>query len=300
MRVLLALIRNDLRLAFRDKVVIFFNYGFPLVFFFCFAEIMNTQTERAISYVLSTVTIVGVLGNGLFGAGMRAVQERENQILRRFKVAPITPTPILCASIISGVLVYIPILGILLVLAHYFYLLPLPATWPSLIVLVILGTAAFRSMGLILAAVANSSQESNILIQVFYMPMLFLSGATFPITLIPNWAQILSQYLPASYLVVAFRGILLREESLADNSVAVGALILTLCLSLFIAIRLFRWDKEERISSSAKLSVVIALSPFLVLGTYQILSGDQYIQRAQQLWEIGDQTKVIENTLELE
>jgi len=278
MRILLTLISNDLKLAFRDKVVIFFNYGFPLVFFFGFAEMMNAQTEEAIYYVLSTVTIVGVLGNGLFGAGMRAVQERENQILRRFKVAPITPTPILCASIISGVIVYIPTLGVLLTLAHYFYSLPLPTTWPSLIVLIVLGTAAFRSMGLILAAVANSSQESNILIQVFYMPMLFLSGATFPITMIPNWAQVLSQYLPASYLVVAFKGILLQKESLADNAVEVGALITTLFLSLFIASRLFRWDKDERIPSSAKLSVLIALSPFLILGTYQFFSGDQYIQ----------------------
>lgn len=300
MRVLLALISNDLKLAFRDKVVIFFNYGFPLVFFFGFAEMMNAQTEGAIYYVLSTVTIVGVLGNGLFGAGMRAVQERENQILRRFKVAPITPTPILCASIISGVLVYIPTLGVLLTLAHYFYSLPLPTTWPSLIVLIVLGTAAFRSMGLILAAVANSSQESNILIQVFYMPMLFLSGATFPITMIPNWAQVLSQYLPASYLVVAFKGVLTQEESLADHSVEVGALIITLCLSLFIASRLFRWDKNERIPSSAKLSVLIALSPFLVLGTYHFLSGDQYIQRTKQLWEVGEKSKVIENTLERE
>ncbi len=297
MRILLALISNDLRLAFRDKVVIFFNYGFPLLFFFGFAEMINAQTEEAIYYVLSTVTIVGVLGNGLFGAGMRAVQERENQILRRFKVAPITPTPILCASVISGVLVYIPTLGVLLTLAHYFYSLPLPATWPSLIVVIILGTAAFRSMGLILAAVANSSQESNILIQVFYMPMLFLSGATFPITMIPNWAQVLSQYLPASYLVVAFKGILLQKESLADNSVEVGALIITLFLSLFIASRLFRWDKDERIPSSAKLSVIIALSPFLVLGTYQFFSGDQYIQRAKQLWEMGDTSNVIEDTL---
>lgn len=300
MRVLLALISNDLKLAFRDKVVIFFNYGFPLIFFFGFAEMMNAQTEGAIYYVLSTVTIVGVLGNGLFGAGMRAVQERENQILRRFKVAPITPTPILCASIISGVLVYIPTLGVLLTLAHYFYSLPLPTTWPSLIVLIVLGTAAFRSMGLILAAVANSSQESNILIQVFYMPMLFLSGATFPITMIPNWAQVLSQYLPASYLVVAFKGVLIQEESLADNSVEVGALIITLCLSLFIASRLFRWDKNERIPSSAKLSVLIALSPFLVLGTYHFLSGDQYIQRTKQLWEVEKKSKVIENTLERE
>ena len=37
--------------------------------------------------------VIGVLGNGLFGAGMRAVMDREAGILRRFKVTPITPLP---------------------------------------------------------------------------------------------------------------------------------------------------------------------------------------------------------------
>jgi hypothetical protein len=45
---------------------------------------------------------------------------------------------------------------------------------------VCLGAIAFRSLGLIIAAVVNSSQESNILIQPIYMTMLFLSGATNP------------------------------------------------------------------------------------------------------------------------
>jgi len=39
------------------------------------------------------------LGNGFFGAGIRAVQEREQNILRRYKVTPITPLPILGASL---------------------------------------------------------------------------------------------------------------------------------------------------------------------------------------------------------
>ena len=41
------------------------------------------------------VLVIGILGNGLFGAGMRAVQEREENILRRYKVTPITPVPLL-------------------------------------------------------------------------------------------------------------------------------------------------------------------------------------------------------------
>jgi ABC-2 type transport system permease protein len=91
MKSYLALIKVDLKLAFRDKAVIFFNYLFPLIFFFVFAGLMRAERGGTISYVVSLVLVMGILGNGLFGAGLRAVQEREANILRRFKVAPISP-----------------------------------------------------------------------------------------------------------------------------------------------------------------------------------------------------------------
>ncbi len=109
MKPYLALIKVDLKLAFRDKAVIFFNYLFPLIFFFVFAGLLKAERGGTISFVLSMVLVMGILGNGLFGAGVRAVQERELNILRRFKVTPISPTPILVASMISGWVIYMPI-----------------------------------------------------------------------------------------------------------------------------------------------------------------------------------------------
>ena len=102
MKPYIALIRTDLRLAFRQKTVIFFNYLMPLAFFFVFAQSFHAEQGGAILRVITMVTVIGILGNGLFGAGIRAVQERENNILRRYKVAPITPMPLPCQSSISA------------------------------------------------------------------------------------------------------------------------------------------------------------------------------------------------------
>ena len=98
MKPYLALIRNDVRLAYRQKAVIFFNYLMPLAFFFLFAQINHAERGGAIVQVVTMVLVIGILGNGLFGGGLRAVQERENNILRRYKVAPISPLPLLVAS----------------------------------------------------------------------------------------------------------------------------------------------------------------------------------------------------------
>ena len=76
MKAFLALLKIDLKLARRNRAVLFFNYLFPLFFFFVFAQMFHAQQGSAILQVVTMVTVFGILGNGLFGAGMRAVQDR--------------------------------------------------------------------------------------------------------------------------------------------------------------------------------------------------------------------------------
>src|ERR1700680_3702833 len=98
-----ALTTLDLKLALRQKAVIFFNYLFPLIFFFIFGQAMHAERGAAMTIVIAMVLIIGILGNGLFGAGIRAVQEREANILRRYKVTPISPAPLLLASVVTEI-----------------------------------------------------------------------------------------------------------------------------------------------------------------------------------------------------
>ena len=271
MKAFLAFLKIDLKLARRNRAVLFFNYLFPLIFFFAFGFAFG-RYGSGILLVVTMVTTIGILGTGFFGAGMRAVQEREENILRRYKVTPITPVPLLCASIAMGVILYIPTVGLMLFLAHNIFGMAYPANWLSLLVFVCLGVAAFRAFGLIIAAVVNSSQEGNILIQIVYMPMLFLSGASFPLAFMPDWLKIVTQFIPATYLVTGMGGILQRGESIAQNSKSVFVLIITMLVALFIATKLFRWEKEETLKPSAKLWVLVVLLPFFLLGGYQAWS----------------------------
>src|SRR5438309_2340157 len=108
MRPYIAQIRSNLRLTFRDRTVLFFNYLFPLIFFFIFGQLMHAERGGG-AQVVTMVLTIGILGGGFFGAGLRAVMEREANILRRFKVAPITPGPILASSLVTGLIHYLPL-----------------------------------------------------------------------------------------------------------------------------------------------------------------------------------------------
>ncbi len=269
MKSYVALISLDLKLALRQKIVLFFNYLFPLGFFITFAQIMHGERGSGMTFVLTMVIIIGILGNGLFGAGIRAVQEREANILRRYKVTPITPAPILISATVVGWILFMPFVALMFSLAHFLYGMPWPASLPSIFVFCTLGITAFRSIGMILASVANSMSESQIIVQLIYIPMLLLSGATIPSSVFPQWLLILTQFLPATYLVSGLQGMMLRGEGLAANGLAALALCVTIVVGLFISYKLFRWEKEEKIRSSAKLSILAVLLPFLCLGLWQ-------------------------------
>src|SRR5580698_8547088 len=166
-----ALIALDLKLALRNRAVIFFNYLFPLIFFI-FGQAMHAERGAAMTSVISMVLIIGILGNGLFGAGIRAVQEREANILRRYKVTPITPAPLLVASVVTGWILYMPNVILILVLAHVLYGMPWPQSMGSILIFITVAIAAFRAIGLIIASVVNSMQESQLIVQLIYLPML--------------------------------------------------------------------------------------------------------------------------------
>jgi imidazolonepropionase-like amidohydrolase/ABC-type multidrug transport system permease subunit len=272
MKPYITFIRTSLALTMRDRTVLFFNYLFPLIFFFIFGFMMHAEQGGAIVQIVTMVLTIGILGSGFFGAGMRTVMDREANILRRFKVAPITAAPILISQMVVGLVHYIPVTVLMLGLAHFIYGMPWPEHPWSLAVFVLIGVCAFRAMGSIIGAVANSMQESQIIIQLLYFPMLFLGGATFPISIMPNWLQIVAQFIPTTYLSMGLNGILQANQTIAENRSSAAALLLAAVVGMFLAVKLFRWEKEEKMKGSAKVWLVVVLAPFIASGVWQSYS----------------------------
>lgn len=272
MKTYLSIIAMDIRLALRLRVVIFFNYLFPLIFFFGFAALIHRTIDQLIFVENMSITL-GVLGSGFFGAGIRAIQERELNILRRYKVTPITPTPIMVGSMVTGWFLFMPYIIAVILLAHFIYKVPMPGHMFQLLVFISIGLVAFRSLGLVIASVANTMQEGAILVQLCYFPMLILSGAFIRESAFSGFMKRIHDFVPATYLVRGMHSLLLERGTLLQNWLSALALIATTAVGAFISVKLFRWEKGEKIRGAAKLWVVVALIPFIVLGILQWMNG---------------------------
>src|SRR5207245_11428447 len=117
--------------------------------------------------------------------------------------------------LLANFVLTLPTISIELFLARVVFHVPSIGDVFSLAVLVTVGTLSFGSLGLVVASVTNTMQETQVLNQLIWLPLIFLSGATFPLAYLPNSVQHVGLFLPAIYLVTALQGALYQSFSVS-------------------------------------------------------------------------------------
>ena len=86
---LVTLTRTRMVLALRNKMFFFFSVVMPLVFFFLYAGIFAKGDPVRVRFFLGPVLALNVMGS-FWGLSATLVMFREQGILRRFHVAPVS------------------------------------------------------------------------------------------------------------------------------------------------------------------------------------------------------------------
>jgi len=258
----------SIKLVMRTKVALFFTFLFPLIFLFVYSGIFARGNPEAVVYMFGPVVTLNIMGSGFFGLGLQSVMQRERGSLRRYRLAPIGPGSMVLSSLLANYLLELPTIGLLLFCAMGFFHMPLQINLLTLLILVTVGTFAFAGFGLTIASVANTMQEAQVYNNVAWFTLLFLSGVTVPLPMLPQWIQRFAAFLPATYMVTSFQAIMVGGQSLFDHRAELLVLILSGTSGLLFAWKLFRWEKEEKISTRGKLLSITFIVPFLVMGIW--------------------------------
>ncbi|WP_209312849.1 ABC transporter permease [Streptomyces lonarensis] len=178
-----------------------------------------------------------------FMSALTLVNWRKKRLLRRLWLAPIRPAHVVGARVgVSVALSMVQLVVFLGVAVIPFYGLQLTGSWWLAIPLVVCGTLAFMSVGLVIGAWAKTEEAANGALQVVIMPMAFLSGSFFPTDNMPGWLNAVAQALPLKHLNEAMMSVLSRGGGLSDALPAMGILLLFAAVLTAVAAKLFRWD----------------------------------------------------------
>jgi len=271
-----------MRLALRNRAFIFFSLIMPLAFLFLYSSVFGRGEPRLVAYMLPGVLALTVMGS-FWGLSIQLVMFREQGILRRFRLTPAGPGAMLASSVVSNLLLTMPTIVLELLLVKWIYEVESLGNLWGLFLLAALGTMTFASLGLIVASVTNTMQETQVINNAIWFVFLFLSGATIPLPFLPLWLQQVSVFLPPTYLVTGLQQAVVAGVPVSLILPEIAALAVATVFSFLISLQLFRWEPEQKVTRSAKAWATAAMIPFLLLGAYELTFGSR-LQQAQELF----------------
>jgi ABC-2 type transport system permease protein len=158
------------------------------------------------TFLYPGVLSISVLFTAAF-SGISMVWDREFGFLREMMVAPVSTTAILTGKCVGGATVATLQSLVLLALAP---LVGVPYSLPMMLALIgYLFLLAFliTALGLLLAARVRQVQTAMPMVQLIITPLMFLSGALFPLAGLPTWLSVVTLLNPMTYAVEPMRAV---------------------------------------------------------------------------------------------
>ncbi len=268
MRATLALTMVRLKLLVRNRSAIFFAIIFPILFLFIYGFLFAKGNSRQVHFLMGPVVVLTILGSGFWGVGLQIVFFREKNILRRFRPAPVGAGPLLISGLFANWVVQILLIIAEFVIARLVFHIPWPAGPVNLFIIGSLGLFAFAGIGMVVASIANTMQETQVICNLLWFAMMFLSGATAPLAQLPEVIRHVALFLPSFYLVYAMQAILFRSASLLGMIPEIIAMVITFGAGYLVSFKMFRWDQQMRLSWRTKAWALPAVVPFFLLGIW--------------------------------
>jgi ABC-2 type transport system permease protein len=204
---------------------------------------VQDKSLKAIQYIAPGLLGWAIASGAAFGAAITLVSWRQNKLLRRLRLAPVSTASLVTARIGVSVVVALIQLAVFLAIATLPYFgLKLTASWWMAIPLVVCGTLAFMSIGLLVGSIAKTQQAATSIANLIILPMAFLGGAFVPLAFAPHWINEVSYAMPLRYLVTGMQDVMARGEGPAAALPAIGILLGFAAVLTLISLRLFRWD----------------------------------------------------------
>ena len=210
--------------------------------------LLTKQVEDAslkpIQYVTPGLLGWAIASGATFGAAITLVNWRHNKLLRRLRLAPVSVGSVVLARVGVSLLVALIQMAVFLLIATTPYFgLKLTAYWWMAVPILICGTLAFMSIGLLVGSFAKTQQAATAIANLIVLPMAFLGGAFIPLDFAPSWIREVSYAMPLRYLVTGMQDVMARGEGPVSALPAIGILAALTVVLTTIAVRVFRWDE---------------------------------------------------------
>lgn len=246
----------------RDPARVISSVIQPLLFLFVLGGGLSSLVAQGTggvdfkTFLFPGVLSMSVLFTAAF-AGISMVWDREFGFLREMLVAPVSTTAILTGKCLGGATVATIQSVVVIVLAGLVGVPYDPLMILEIIALLFIMSFMITALGLVLASRVKQVQSAMPLVQMIITPLMFLSGALFPLSRLPGWLTIVTHLNPMTYAVEPVRSAVFDRLNIPPAARAildpgiwwgsyqvpiwlqVGLVIVAALLLLFASVKLF-------------------------------------------------------------
>lgn len=242
------LIAFDFRLYLRDWLTIFWMLIYPILMLVIFGSMFGSQPgdlpgTRYIDVYVPALCAMNVISVSVFTLNINMLTQRENGILRRYRVSPIRASAVLASHSMQGLFLILAGAVEIIVVAKLVW--DINITFTALLTLfgcLVFGCISFFSLGFAMSGLTRSAGAASGLAMVVFFPMIFLSGISMPVEVLPAFMQKISSWLPMTHFVKLAQGVW-QGQALSGFGVELVAMGGFAVVSWVLAFLLFRWEK---------------------------------------------------------
>lgn len=175
----------------------------------------NPSLESRVYNVPGVIGVLLLLMTLLL-TSLAVVREREMGTLEQLMVSPLRPMELMLGKTIPVAGIALLQLGLVTAVALAWFGIPFRGSPGVLVAGAFLYILAGLSFGLLISTITRTQQEAFMVMFLFLLPAIILSGFMYPISSMPEPLQWLTLGNPLRHFLAVVRGIFLRGEGIAD------------------------------------------------------------------------------------
>jgi ABC-2 type transport system permease protein len=219
---------RDLKRFWRDTPRRIGAFVQPLIYLFLLGtglqaafKVFGNSNVKYVKFMFPGILGMTVLFTSVFSS-ISILWDREFGFLKEVLVSPVPRTSVAVGKIFGGA-TQAMIQGMILLALMFFpfmYGFNLDTLGKAIVLipLTLLLAIGMTAIGVAIAARMKSMEGFPVLMNLFLLPLFFLSGAMFPLQGLPAWMTFLTRINPLSYGVDMLRGIALKGVTIASTT----------------------------------------------------------------------------------
>jgi ABC-2 type transport system permease protein len=223
LRVVKAVWRRDMIRFANDRAMVMMWLIQPLLFLFVLGSGLQSLAAASTDGVdLKTFIFPGVVCIAVFFTAMISaaslVWDRELGFLKEMTVAPVSRTSIIVGKCLGGATIAASQGVIVLALAGLVHVPYDPLLILGAFGLLVLLAFTVSAFGVLVAVTIKQAQTFTWVMQLFVFPVVFLSGALYPVAGLPAWLEVLNRISPLTYAVDPMRRLVFSHLDVSDTA----------------------------------------------------------------------------------